>query len=68
MESFLRIVTAALLRRVFVALYVAAKIHFFTRFGSTELDGCVSKHWPYLVGLAAMAQPRLDTRLAQGEE
>jgi hypothetical protein len=48
-------VTAALLLVALVAIYVAAKIHFFTRFGRTDLDGYIAEHWPYSAGLTALA-------------
>jgi hypothetical protein len=54
MERVLRVASAALFVSLGV-LYVAAKIHFFTRFGTTDLDGYLSEHWPYSAGLAAIA-------------
>jgi len=54
MERVLRVATAVLLS-AFVVLYIAAKVHFFTRFGATDLDGYIAEHWPYSAGLTAIA-------------
>ena len=54
MERAFRVSTAVLLF-VFGVLYIAAKIHFFTRFGATDLHGYIAEHWPYSAGLAAIA-------------
>jgi hypothetical protein len=47
-------VTAAVLVAAFVVLYVAAKVHFFTRFGATDLNGYIGEHWPYSAGLGGI--------------
>jgi hypothetical protein len=47
-------VTAAVHVAAFVGLYVAAKVHFFTRFGATDLNGYIAEHWPYSAGLVAL--------------
>lgn len=54
MERVLRVATAVLLV-AFGVLYIAAKVHFFTRFGATDLDGYIAEHWPYSAGLTAIA-------------
>jgi hypothetical protein len=50
-------------------LYVAAKIHFFVRYGS---DSFVSEHWPFWAGMVAAGivgavLDRLKTRFAVGD-
>jgi len=47
-------------------LYIAAKIHFFVRYGS---DNFVSEHWPFWAGMVAVGivvavLDRLKTRFA----
>lgn len=54
MERVLRVVTAVL-AVAGIAVYIAAKVHFFTRFGATDLDGYIAEHWPYSAGLTAIA-------------
>ena len=43
---------AAVLLVSLAALWVAAKIHFFARFGVTSLDEYVGEHWPFWAGMA----------------
>jgi hypothetical protein len=38
----------------FIALYVAAKVHFFTRF-TGDMSAYWAEHWPYSAGLAFVA-------------
>jgi hypothetical protein len=38
-----------------VATYVAAKVHFFTRFFRVPLDEHWAEHWPFTAGLVIMA-------------
>jgi hypothetical protein len=52
-ERALGVATGVLLV-AFAVLYVAAKVHFFTRFGATDLHGYISEHWPYSAGLTAI--------------
>jgi hypothetical protein len=39
----------------FAALYVAAKVHFFTRFDPADLRAYWAEHWPYTAGLVFIA-------------
>jgi FtsH-binding integral membrane protein len=45
---------ASVLLIMLVALWIAAKIHFFTRFGSTGVDEYVHEHWPFWVGMGVV--------------
>ncbi len=44
-----------LLVLVLVGTYVAAKVHFFRRFGVVGLAGYIAEHWPYWAALGAIA-------------
>jgi hypothetical protein len=51
-------------------LYVAAKIHFFVRYGS---DNFVSEHWPFWAGMVAIGivgavLDRFKTRFAGNDD
>jgi len=36
-------------------VYVAAKVHFFTRFDPADLRGYWAEHWPFTAGLVVIA-------------
>jgi hypothetical protein len=51
MEKWLKIVSTLLTINGGL-IYICAKIHFFTRYGSSGLIGYLEEHWPYWAGLA----------------
>ena len=48
-------VLTTLLVGLLVGTYVAAKVHFFSRFGVVGLADYVVEHWPYWATLAGVA-------------
>jgi hypothetical protein len=50
-NGLLKLATGVLVS-VFVVVYVAAKIHFFTRFDAANLNAYWAEHWPYTAALA----------------
>ena len=44
-----------LLGLVLVGTYVAAKVHFFRRFGVLGVAGYIVEHWPYWAALGVIA-------------
>lgn len=45
---------AVILPLGFAVAYVAAKVHFFTRFDPAQLRGYWAEHWPYTAALVVI--------------
>lgn len=44
-----------LLLVILALLWVGAKVHFYTRFGATNIDGYLQEHWPFWAAMASVA-------------
>ena len=54
MEKWLQRISNALLV-IFIALYVGAKINFFTRYAPSDPSKYVEEHWPFWAAFAVIA-------------